>query len=686
MFAGTLLAAAFTLDRLFPPDLRKYQQRSTEVVDREGRLLRAFTTGDGVWRHPLLPQQVDPLYLAMLKAYEDKRFDSHFGVDPLAVGRAAVQLLVHGRIVSGASTITMQVARLLEPRPRTIGAKLVEMARALQLERRFAKNEILAMYLTLAPFGGNLEGTRAAALAYLGKEPQALTPAEAALLVALPQSPTRLRPDHHAEAARSARDRVLRRSVSAGVLAPEELSSAQQSPVPDTRQAPRMLAPHLAERLRRTAPISADAIVTTIDARLQQQLEKLARRLIPRLETGATIAALVVHNPTRDVRAYVGAADYFDGSRRGMIDMVTAVRSPGSTLKPFIYGLAFDRLLVHPDTLVDDRKSNFAGYSPTNFDGGYRGEVTVRDALRRSLNTPAVEVLSRLGAPAFDGALREAGITLRFDRANGAAALPIALGGVGTTLHDLVTLYTAIATGGQAMPLRFRDGQSRTAPHRLLQPLGAWYIGTILEGTPRPAGHADGLQPIAYKTGTSYGFRDAWAIGFTPEYTAGVWVGRPDGTPCASCIGIEAAAPVLFQIFDILPQAPAALAAAPPGALLGPTRNLPASLQRFGQAARTRQAEKPSRSLRIGFPVDGSTINLARRGDGIDPLPLEAEGGVAPLRWLVNGEPLPAPPRHRRVSQRWQPDGAGFASIQVVDADGRSAIAEIFIQPVSSRP
>src|SRR5262245_40719145 len=315
--AAALAVAAIALvalDRLFPPDLSRLERQSTLVLDRDGRLLQAFTASDGAWRLPVTLSEVDQRYVRMLVAYEDKRFYGHWGVDPLALGRAFGQFVTEGRVVSGASTLTMQTVRLLEPRQRTLDAKLIEMVRALQLERRYDKRQILDMYLTLAPYGGNLEGVRAASLFYLGKEPAHLTDAEAALLVALPQSPERLRPDRQATAARTQRDRILGQMAERGVLTTQAATEATAEPVPATRFSAIRRAPHLAERLHGDA---GDGLLigTTIDGALQAQLEALAGRVQAKLEPGATVALLVVENNTRAVRAYVGSGDFWDATR-----------------------------------------------------------------------------------------------------------------------------------------------------------------------------------------------------------------------------------------------------------------------------------------------------------------------------------------------------------------------------------
>ncbi len=459
--AALLLGGLIAADRLFPPDLARFRDRSTIVTDAGGELLRAFETADGKWRLRTAPGDVDPRYLAMLKSYEDRRFDRHDGVDWAALLRAAASDAMALRAVSGGSTLTMQSARLLMPHQRSLGGKTVEMLRALQLERRLAKDDILETYLTLAPFGGNVEGVRAAAMIYFGKEPRHLTVAQAALLVALPQSPERRRPDLHPDVARQARDKILRRLQESGTISAAELADALSEPVPTQRLALPFLAPHLAGELAEGA--RGSAIRTTLDADLQRRIEAMLRR--ERLEDGAAIAALVVENAGRQVRAYVGGVDF--SSAAGQVDLVRATRSPGSTLKPFVYGMAFDDGFVHPETRILDAPIRLGDYAPQNFDRSYQGIVTVREALQMSLNIPAVAILDRVGPGRLVDMLDRGGVHLAFPSRVTSPSLPVVLGGVGTSLHDLVMLYAGLADGGRMKPLRVQsDGRRRRVlPH-----------------------------------------------------------------------------------------------------------------------------------------------------------------------------------------------------------------------------
>lgn len=672
---GLLLA----LDHRLPPPLDRARQTSALVLDGQHRILRAFATAPGVWRLPVRPEDVDPLYLRMLQAYEDRRFDSHPGVDLLAAARALGQWLRHGRVVSGASTLTMQAARLLEPHARDLPGKLGEMLRALQLERRYGKEEILSFYLTLAPFGGNLEGVRAASLAWFGKEPIRLTAAEAALLVALPQAPSRLRPDRYPERAQATRDKVLARMGQLGVLTERQVAEARQEPLPARLRPLPFLAPHLAGRLRTSRP-DATLHRTFVDRGLQQTLETLARQQQFALEPESSLAILVVAHRDRRVLAYVGASDFHDPRRAGQIDMVRAVRSPGSTLKPLVYGLGFDDLLIHPETLIEDVPTRFGDYSPTNFRNTYAGQLAVREALQQSLNIPAVAVLEQVGPARLAARLREVGLPLHWSAVHPQPGLPLVLGGVGMTLEELVTLYAGFANGGSIAPLRFGPADPDQPAQRLLSETACWYLGDILRHAPVPqnvVGPASVTRPraIAHKTGTSYGFRDAWALGFDAEYTVGVWVGRPDGSPSPGHYGRNTAAPLLFRVFDLLP-APATRTAAPPAGVLQVRREqLPERLRYF----RTRPAAETVRvpPLGITFPVAGSTVELPSNDGRLAELPLAAKGGVKPLRWLVNGQPLAVDPWRRDAF--WPPDGVGLARITVLDQAGQAASVEVWI-------
>jgi penicillin-binding protein 1C len=647
---------------------------STQVLDRHGRLLRAYATAEGRWRLPVPVNEVDPRLIKMLLAYEDRRFREHHGVDPLAMARAAYQWLTNGRVISGGSTITMQVARLLEPRrERTLLAKLRQMLRAIEIEQSLSKDEILSLYLTLAPYGGNLEGLRAAALAYFGKGPRRLSLGQAALLVALPQSPEARRPDRSAVVARIARDRVLDRVAAAGLMPADEIALAKREPVPDGRQAMPALAPHAADQAVAAAP-AAKVHRLTIETKLQKQLEALARDRAHMLGPDVSIAIVALDNATGEVLARVASADYFDERRFGQVDMTEALRSPGSALKPFIYGLAFEDGLVHPETLIEDRPARYGAYAPENFDLTFQGTVTVRRALQMSLNVPAVALLEKVGASRLSARLAQAGAPLVLPKGE-APGLAMALGGLGIKLADLTMLYAGVARGGMALPVRERiDERAQPAPRRLLDPAAAWYVGSVLTGTPPPENAVGGR--LAYKTGTSYGYRDAWAIGFDRKRTIGVWVGRPDGAPVTGLLGRTAAAPILFDAFARIGERPAPLPAAPKGVLFATSAELPAPLRQFRPDGLP--GDHPQRAVRILYPPNGSRIELTGTVGKLDPLALKIAGGVEPLTVLING--LPAQPHGRRRNLLVEPDGLGFVRLTVIDAKGSADSVTVRLQ------
>jgi penicillin-binding protein 1C len=673
---AVVCAAVYWVSSLGPAPLGERLAFSALVVDRDGKLLRPYATPEGRWRLPATRENVDPRFLELLLAYEDKRFSTHHGVDPLALGRALVQLITQGRIVSGASTISMQVARLLEPRgARSFKAKLRQMLRAIEIERALSKDEILALYLSLAPYGGNLEGIRAASLAYFGKEPRRLTLGEAALLVGLPQSPEQRRPDRSTTAARNARDRVLDRAAAAGIVPFDEIERAKRESVPEGRKPMPIMAPHAADAAIAAAP-ERSVHRLTIDAALQRNLEELARERARALGPDMSVAILAVDHATGEVLARVASADYFDVRRAGQVDMTAAARSPGSTLKPFIYGLGFEDGLIHPDTLIEDRRVRFGGYAPENFDLNFQGTVTVRRALQLSLNVPAVAVLEKVGASRFATRLKQAGGSLVLP-AGEVPGLAMGLGGVGVTLNDLVALYAGLARLGTTVPLtqRAASGEEAQMARRLLDPIAAWYVGNVLLGSPPPENAAGGH--IAFKTGTSYGYRDAWAVGFDGKRTIGVWVGRPDGAPVPGLVGRVAAAPILFDAFARTGKLSAPLPPAPRGALVAAAGKLPPPLKRFRAGALASEAGESQ--LRIMFPPNHARLELASDGSGkLDPIALKVTGGTGALTVLVNGQPLPTAAGRRTLF--FEPEGPGFVRLTVMDARGATDSVVVRLQ------
>ena len=635
----------------------------TEVLARDGSLLRAFPVADGRWR--LAPGPVDPAYLDLLVAYEDRRFYHHAGVDPLAVLRAGWQSARAGRVVSGASTLTMQVARLLEEGPTGTATGKVRQARvALALERRLTKSEILDLYLRLAPYGGNIEGVRAASLAWFGKEPKRLTTAQSALLIALPQSPETRRPDRFPARAEAARTRVLERLERAGAVSHDHASDALREPVPKVRRAFPALAPHLTDRLARASPAGA-RLATTIDPALQRAAERLAQRAVAGQGGRLSAAMIFADHRSGEILAHVGAAEWTDDARAGFIDMTQALRSPGSTLKPFVYALAFDDGLAHPETLIEDRPIAFGSWRPQNFDRRFRGTVTTREALTQSLNLPVVSLTEALGPARLLATLKRAGVQAALP--GDAPGLAISLGGLGISLEGLVQAYAALARMGAPIRLSAEAGRSGPLDGRLFGPVAAWQVSDILAQIPPPAGAAPGR--VAYKTGTSYGHRDALAVGFDGRHVGGVWLGRPDGTAVPGAFGGDLAAPVLFELFDRAKPGRDALPPPPPAALLVTNTQLPLPLQRFRPRDAAFGLADPD-APELAFPPEGAQIETP---DGA--LVVKLKGGAPPFTWLANGTPVAVAIRARETVLAMP--ARGFVTLTVLDAKGRSASTQV---------
>ncbi|WP_348272772.1 penicillin-binding protein 1C [Pannonibacter tanglangensis] len=653
---------------------------SRVVLDRNGDLLRAFATRDERWRLPVRLDEIDPLYIRMLMAFEDRRFRAHHGVDPLALGRAALQTLSRQRIVSGGSTLTMQVVRLLNEAPtRSLAAKWQQMIGALALEQRLGKDDILSLYVMRAPFGGNLEGVRAASLVWFGKEPRRLTPAEAALLVALPQAPEARRPDRFPEAARRARDRVLDRAVEAGVLSVEDAQAARLDPVPVVRRAMPMIAPHLTSLVAAANPAAVSQTLT-LDRDLQRAMEQLVAAKALQLGPQMSAALLVADHGTGEILASVGSPGLADDGRQGYVDMTGAVRSPGSALKPLIYGLAFEQGVAHPESFIEDRPVRIAGYDPTNFDLSFQGTVTVREALQLSLNIPAVKLLEAVGPAQLTARLRRTGITPVLPEGL-TPGLAIGLGGVGLTLRDLTTLYASIAAGGRPLRLVHMQGESArlTPALPVLEPVPAWYVADILARAPRPSTAAD--AGIAFKTGTAYGYRDAVAVGFDGRHVVGVWTGRADGTPVPGMTGLTSAAPILFEAFDRLGPSRVPLPAAPGGVLSLATAGLPQPLRRARVRTESPLSGGVTGTLRISHPPSGAEVDLGlglSRDTSASPLVVKLQGGTGPFTWFANGAPVASGAFQTQLV--WRPDGPGLQTIMVIDGRGATDRIEVTIR------
>ncbi|MEM7660621.1 MAG: penicillin-binding protein 1C [Pseudomonadota bacterium] len=661
------LGLIVVLNWAFPPPLERGEALSVMVSDRQGKPLRAFPAAEGRWRFAADLDEIDPLFLEALIAVEDKRFYQHIGFDVFAMFRAAFTSARAGEIVSGGSTITMQTARLLEPRDRNIPSKLIEMIRALQIEARLSKREILELYLTLAPYGGNLEGVRAASYAWFGHGPQRLTDNEISMLIALPQSPEVRRPDRRPDAARSARSAIAKKLGSMGTIDDVRQNEVDLAALPSRRAFPAQ-AWHASAKAR---AMGEGDVTSTLDAGLQQDLERLLASKAAEYGDDVQLAAMIVDIPTRAVRAAVGSASR--ARPGGWIDLTAQARSPGSTLKPFIYAATFDDGVALPDTRITDLPRRFSSYQPENFDRGFNGDVTVAEALQHSLNVPAVIALDRVGPERFAAQLTAAGADPQITGGDRRAGLALALGGVGMTLRELAVLYAALGDNGVAKPLIWvaeEEGASRQAKgQRFMSATSAAQIIDILKKAPAPKGYVPGrltrnAPDIAFKTGTSYGFRDAWAAGVSGNHAIVVWVGRADGAPRPGKIGRSDALPVLFEIAD---RAKIRLAdGAPSSGRIAQER----SARPRAVLANFTDVQPPE----ILFPPRSAELWAGSEAGRPARAFVFAGRGEGQLTWFVDGEPTLRDDAGLPV---WRPQEPGFYRVSAVDKDGRRSSVRV---------
>jgi len=557
ILTGAASLGFLLLDWWFPfPVAALHRQPATVVTDRDGSPLRIFLPPDEQLRFPVALDEVAPVLLKTLIASEDRWFYLHPGVNPLAIARALWSNLASKRVVSGASTIPMQIARMVEPKSRTAWAKCQEMFRALQLERHFSKAELLQFYLNLTPYGGNVEGVGAAAYYYFAKTPAQLSLGEAALLAVLPRSPSIYSPLRNPTTALTVRNQVLQRLAKTRLFSSQAIADAVRHPLPSVAWRSPFTAPHFCQLVVDQAPRTA-RILTTLDQRIQRIAEEqIASRIAALRNRGiGSAAAVVIENQTRAVRAMVGSPSFFETAYNGQVNGAVARRSPGSALKPFLYAMAMDAGLIVPDSYLLDVPTDFSGYVPENYDGQYHGRVTVRESLIRSLNAPAVRLLHQIGVEEFHQFLRRGELST-LDRPATAYGLPLILGSGEVTLLDLTNLYATLAAGGWHRPVELQP-ESQPAGRRLFSAETAYLITHILTGLQRPDlprawSLARDVPMVAWKTGTSYGHRDAWSLGFSARYTIGVWVGNFDGRGQKGISGSEHAAPLLFDLFRVI--------------------------------------------------------------------------------------------------------------------------------------
>lgn len=539
------------LDLHFPFEARP--QWSVQVLDRKGNLLNAYLSRDDKWRFSCKADEIDPLLKSAFLQKEDRWFYYHPGINPMAIVRALWSNITSGKRVSGASTITMQVVRLLEPRPRTIGSKLTESFRAMQLEVRYSKQEIFEMYLSLVPYGGNIEGVKTASWLFYGKPPALLSPAEALTMAVIPNKPGSLRQGRARMELVQFRNRWLKSLHSDGLITASQLDDALQEPLDMKRKPLPDLAPHLSRRLAENQ--GSARILTSLDAPLQEKVLQLCYNHLRRLEAKGiyNACALVVDNERHEVLAYAGSADFSDRVHHGQVDGVRAIRSPGSTLKPFVYGMAIDAGLITPKYMLEDVPVNYEGYCPENFDLHFHGAVSAEDALSASLNIPAVSLLQQIGMRSFRERLVASGcLNLKKQQGIGLSAI---LGGCGLSLEELCGLYAALANMGKYQALHYTPHQKDTAGLVLMSPSASFLISGMLskmsrQDLPAMFDNSMHIPKVAWKTGTSYGRRDAWSIGYNRRYTVGVWLGNFEGTGVPELTGADCATPLLFAIFN----------------------------------------------------------------------------------------------------------------------------------------
>ncbi len=566
-----IFVSFFILDVVFPFRTDKISW-SKVIYASDSTMLHGFLSHDHKWRIYAGLDEITPELSKSFIFKEDRWFYYHPGVNPFAVVRATVNNITRGHRTSGASTITMQLARLLDPAPRTVSSKLREMFHALQLEWHYSKDEILLTYLNILPYGGNIEGVKSASLIYFGQSPEALSPAQVVMLTVIPNNPNALRPGSNYEHLLNRRNHWLQKVRGRKIFSDSSIDDALSEPFERRRNPVPSAVPHLSYRFRGQES-GKYGLLTTIKPAIQDKAESLLKnhvRLLRSMQIN-NAAVIVVNNRTREVEAYVGSAGFDEDFFQGQVDGVTALRSPGSALKPVLYALAFDQGLISPKMVITDVPSNFSGYRPENYDENYRGRVTVEQALALSLNVPAVNLLDKTGNEIFLSTLAKGGFRW-ISQNRKKLGLSVVLGGCGATLEELTALYTAFANDGIYRPLRYLKSGMEPETDTLCSAGAAYMITEILTGLKRPdlpgqyQASAD-LPRIAWKTGTSYGRRDGWAIGYNREYTVGVWTGNFPGNGIPELNGADCAVPLLFNIFRAISPVNQAGWFAPPGEL-----------------------------------------------------------------------------------------------------------------------
>ena len=666
---------------LFPLDLSRLSDNARQVLDHDHMPLHMVRSPkEDLWRFPANIRNIDPQFIKGLVHVEDQYFFSHFGVNPFSILRAFIGNIAKGKIISGASTITMQTVRLLERRPRTMTAKMIEVIRAFQLELSYTKAEILEMYLTLAPYGGNIEGIRAACLAFFDHEPRVLSAAETALLIAIPRAPNRLRPTLNSPLTQKNRNLILKKMQKARLINDDIFNRARQHPCPSTLYPFPKGAPHFSRRLFARYP-TKQSIESTLDSGLQSKVALIAATSLPN-DLPLNVAILVIDQTKKEIIGYVASRDFENEQESGQVDFIQAIRSPGSILKPLIYGFAFDKGVVRPDTIVNDQAIRYGNYHPANFSKQFHGALRVKDALRLSLNTIAVDLLVQSGVNAFWDKLKEADITLKLPSSEDGTDGPnaaLALGGVGTTLESLSTLYSIFYHGGIVTPhsdiksdiksdstSNPKNTVQKEAPLLMTANSAKSIIKILTDDGLNTSVSGKSARRIFYKTGTSHGHRDALVLGGDHRYLISIWVGYADNRSMGNQTGETLAVPMMHKVLQQLPYTEN-----PCRAPSLNTTNASYHFKTFSEADQT-----VATTFRILFPTDQSIL---MRPPSDEAIPFQTMQGKAPLKWFINAAP-PFVQETLDTPFYWKPKEPGFYRVTALDAAGRSASVMIEVR------
>jgi penicillin-binding protein 1C len=547
----SIILLFFLLNWIFPlPAAPVY---STIITDSKDQIIHAYLTPDEQWRMKTELDEISPLLKKTIIEKEDKYFYYHPGINFLAVSRAFVNNIFKGKRTSGASTITMQVARMMEPKKRTIWNKIREMFRASQLEWTYSKDEILQLYFNMVPYGGNIQGVKSASLLYFNKSPDHLSLAEITALSIIPNRPSSLVIGRSNDLIVQERNKWLHRFAADGIFTKKEIQDALDEPLNATRTVVPKLAPHLAQKLRKQG---GDIIRTNIELNTQLKTEKLVADYVRGLKfyNINNAAVVIINNQTHKVISYVGSANFYDTTDGGQVNGAASVRQPGSTLKPLLYGLCMDEGLITPKMIITDVAVNYNGYVPENYDRQFNGYVSMAYALAHSLNIPAVKMLSQLGKNELIQALGQCNFN-QIKKDQKKLGLSMILGGCGTTLEELTGLFSSFANNGKFIRPAFVQSDTIQERNQIISPESAFMLNEILSSINRPDfpinwQATEKLPKIAWKTGTSYGRRDAWSIGYNQHFTVGVWVGNFSGQGIPELSGAQTATPLLFKIFN----------------------------------------------------------------------------------------------------------------------------------------